>query len=108
MVDDIFDKHIEIGQTLRLGEFGKEHDYFPLHDDQKVVHLEMYASEDKNPEYTTDEMCQLIGTYSILLTRDSPQAGKLFLKLNGSETEVIAVAREDATGKESRAYFSLF
>ena len=108
MVDDIFDKHIEIGQTLRLGEFGKEHDYFPLHNDQKVVHLEIYASEDKNPKYTTDETCQLIGTYRVLLTRNSPQAGKLFLKLNGSGTEVIAVAREDATGKESRAYFSLF
>jgi len=108
MVDDIFDKHIEIGQTLRLGEFGKEHDYFPLVNDQKVAHFEIYASEDKNPKYTTDETCQLIGTYRVHLTRDSPQAGKLFLKLNGSGTEVIAVVREDATGKESRAYFSLF
>ena len=108
MVDDIFDKHIEIGQTLRLGEFGKEHDYFPLVNDQKVAHFEIYASEDKNPEYTTDEKCQSIGIYSVSLTRDSPQAGKIFLKLNGSGTEVIAVVREDATGKESRAYFSLF
>jgi hypothetical protein len=41
MVDDIFDKHIEIGQTLRLGEFGKEHDYFPLVNDQKVAHFEI-------------------------------------------------------------------
>lgn len=108
MVDDIFDKHIEIGQTLRLGEFGKEHDYFPLVTDQKLAHFEIYASEDKNPTYTTEETCQLIGTYSVPLTRDSRQAGKLFLKLNGSGTEVIAVVREVATGKESRAYFSLF
>jgi hypothetical protein len=80
----------------------------PIYKDGCAYIPEIYASEDKNPKYTTDETCQLIGTYRVLLTRNSPQAGKLFLKLNGSGTEVIAVAREDATGKESRAYFSLF
>jgi hypothetical protein len=54
----------------------------PLVNDQKVAHFEIYASEDKNPEYTTDEKCQSIGIYKVLLTRDSPQDGKLFLKLN--------------------------
>lgn len=103
MVDDVFDKHIEIGKVCKIGEFEQEHDYYPLVNEQKIAHFEFYASEVKSPKYTTDTKCQMIGTFSVELSK----AGRIFLKLNASGTEIIGIVREEETGKESRAYFSL-
>ncbi|CAC5426221.1 unnamed protein product [Mytilus coruscus] len=103
MVDDVFDKHIEIGKVCKIGEFEQEHDYYPLVNEQKIAHFEFYASELKSPKYTTDTKCQMIGTFSVELSK----AGRIFLKLNASGTEIIGIVREEETGKESRAYFSL-
>jgi hypothetical protein len=38
-VDKVFDKHVEIGQVVKVGELGylPEHDYVPLYKDQKGV-----------------------------------------------------------------------
>ncbi|XP_063416315.1 heat shock 70 kDa protein 12A-like [Mytilus trossulus] len=57
MVDDVFDKHIEIGKACKIGEFEQEHDYYPLVNEQKNAHFEFYASELKSPKYTTDPKC---------------------------------------------------
>lgn len=103
MVDDVFDKHIEIGKVCKIGEFEQEHDYYPLVSEQKIAHFEFYASELKSPKYTTDPKCQMIGTFKVELSK----AGRIFLKLNASGTEIIGIAREEETEKESRAYFSL-
>lgn len=103
MVDDVFDKHIEIGKVCKIGEFEQEHDYYPLVHQHKYAHFEFYASELKSPKYTTDEKCQMIGTFLVEISK----AGKIFLKLNASGTEILGIVREEETGKESRAYFSL-
>ncbi|CAG2193276.1 unnamed protein product [Mytilus edulis] len=103
MVDDVFDKHIEIGKVCKIGEFEQEHDYYPLVNEHKYAYFEFYASESKSPKYTTDAKCQMIGTFSVEISK----AGKIFLKLNASGTEIIGIVCEEETEKESRAYFSL-
>ncbi|XP_076070819.1 heat shock 70 kDa protein 12A-like isoform X1 [Mytilus galloprovincialis] len=103
MVDDVFDKHIEIGKVCKIGEFEQEHDYYPLVNEHIYAYFEFYASELKSPKYTTDPKCQMIGTFSVKISK----AGKIFLKLNASGTEILGIVREEETGKESRAYFSL-
>lgn len=103
MVDDIFDKHVEVGKVSKIGEFEAEHDYYPLINELQMVHFEFFASEEKDPKYTTDDSCQAIGILSFELSKP----GKIFLKLNASGTEVIAVVREEETGEDRRAYFSL-
>ncbi|VDH99860.1 Hypothetical predicted protein [Mytilus galloprovincialis] len=55
MVDDAFDKHIEIGQILIIGQFQQEHEYYPTTEEHKSIVLDFYASEEKNPTFTDEE-----------------------------------------------------
>lgn len=108
LIDDVFDIHVKKGQHVEIGHFEPEHRYVPTMDEQKCAHFEFYATEDTDPKYTTADDCKMIGVLSVDLTRKSSKDGELFLKINASGTEIVAVVKEKATNNEYRAYFSLF
>lgn len=106
LVDNVFDKHVEIGQVVSIGEFLPEHDYVPASRDYKAVHFEFYTSRNKNPKYVTDDGCSCIGVLYFELT-DISKRKDMTLKLNVSGTEIVAMITEKSTGKQSNGYFSL-
>lgn len=108
LIDDVFDIHVRKGQAVDIGQFEPEHRYVPTVDEQRCAHFEFFATEDTEPKYTTESGCSLIGVLSVDLNRKKSKDGDLFLKINASGTEIIAVVREKATDNEYRAYFSLF
>ena len=101
MVDDAFDKHIEIGQILIIGQFQQEHEYYTTTEDNKSFVLDFYASEEKNPTFTDEETCYCLGMLHIT------HQARTFVKLNASGTELVAVARVDGENLEIQGYFSL-
>ena len=96
--DDLFNKHIEIGQTVRLGDEFKEQEYFPITADMKHGVLEVCASTKKNPQFIDEPDCQLVGLIKIDLTGGDADA-KVLVKLFFGGTELIVEAREEDTGK---------
>ncbi|XP_063414564.1 heat shock 70 kDa protein 12A-like [Mytilus trossulus] len=108
LIDDVFDIHVKKGQVVKIGHFGPEHTYFPVVDDLKCAHFEFFASEEKDPKYTTEKDCSMLGVLSVDLTRKDSKDGELSLKINASGTEIVAVVKEKATKNEYRAYFCLF
>ncbi|CAG2206000.1 unnamed protein product [Mytilus edulis] len=108
LIDDVFDIHVKKGQVVEIGHFEPEHTYFPVIDDQKCAHFEFFASEEKDPKYTTEKGCSMLGVLSVDLTRKDSKDGELSLKINASGTEIVAVVKEKATKNEYRAYFCLF
>lgn len=63
--DDIFDKHVEIGQEIPTDKaFGKR-EYYPITNDDKLLHVSLYRSNKKDPEFVDERGCQRVGTAEI-------------------------------------------
>ena len=60
----IFSKHVEIGQTVKVGAEQDEHRYFPTYIDSDFDEVPIYASDLKNPWYV-DENCTFVGKLKI-------------------------------------------
>lgn len=108
-VAKVFDKHVEIGQVVEVGElkYLPEHDYVPLYKDQKGVDFQFYQTMSTNPKYVTDDGCELIGSLYFKLTEGMSAKNEMTLKINASGTELVALVTEKATGNKSRGYFRL-
>ena len=108
-VDEVFDKHVEIGQVVKVGEleYLPEHDYVPLYKDQKGVDFRFYQTLSTNPKYVTDKCCDLIGSVYFKLTEGMSAKNEMTLKINVSGTELVALITEKATGNKTKGYFRL-
>ena len=96
----IFSKHVEKGQSITVGESQKEQSYYPLSDEQTVVALPLYASDELNPLYT-DEGCLKVGQIEVDIS-DVPgkkDDKKISVSLTFSETEIKVTARVEKTGR---------
>ncbi|VDI31058.1 Hypothetical predicted protein [Mytilus galloprovincialis] len=106
---DVFDKHIEIGQILEVGEdkYLQEHEYVPLYKDQNSVDFIFYDTLNKSPKYVTDDGCRRIGSLHFKLTERMTEKRTMALKINNSGTELVSLVTEIATQKQSKGYFRL-
>lgn len=106
---DVFDKHIEIGQILEVGEdkYLEEHEYVPLYKDQASVNFNFYDTMNKSPKYVTDDGCRRIGSLHFKLTDGMTGERTMALKINNSGTELVSLITEIATKKQSKGYFRL-
>lgn len=92
---DIFDKHIEIGQELKLGETQVERFYVPLTSDQTNIRFIMYRSVEQNPLYVDN--CEKLGNLLIVVPNDKQDRSvEVHIKFGGGE--LIAEARVIETG----------
>lgn len=98
--DDLFNKHIEVGQTVRVDDDFEAQEYFPIISDMQQAVLEVYASPKPNPTYIDDEGCQLVGLIRIELTGGDVKA-KILVKLIFGGTELKIEALEEKTGKRT-------
>lgn len=63
--DHIFDIHVRVGQTVKVGERQLTRNYTVVAPDQKCINFPIYISNKKEPTYTTDEGCTHLGKLTI-------------------------------------------
>ena len=109
LCDDLFDKHIEVGQTVTTGEVQKSRIYYPLSDTDTVLPVMLYSSSYKNPMYIDDPGCHCVGTF---LVKSNPNLGKsandrpLQISISFGRTDIVVEAKEK-DGSTHRADFRL-
>ena len=96
--DDLFNKHIEIGQTVRLDDDFPAEEYFPVTDQMKQAAVMVYASSKRDPMFIDETGCHLIGLIRLELTGGDVDA-RVLVKLVFGGTELIVEAVEEQTGK---------
>ena len=91
--DSIFSKHVEAGAVVYLNEEQKEHIYYPMHSDQKVISFPVYISENANPMYTDEPGCTHLGQLDMDISDTTGGVKRQFaakLKFGGTEITVSA------------------
>ena len=105
---NIFSKHVEIGQSVNVGEPQVEKYYKPLGESQGTITFTVFASKLKDPKYT-DQGCDCIGKFTVDISNlpdNLPRHDKkVFVSLTFSGTEITASARVKKTGQITAATF---
>jgi len=98
---EVFDKHVEIGQSLNYGEVQSERTYAPLADTDDTLDFVLYASDQRAPRYVTEKGCQRIGKLTVKVGDKSVPLHQrtLCVSLTFSGTEIVVRANEQRTGK---------
>lgn len=95
--EDIFSKLVEAGQTLVVGEAQDEQIYSTINADQKCMGMNIYATQNKSPEFIDDVGCYKIGTFDIPVSGYG--AGrKVSVRMIFGGTEIDVECKEIATG----------
>ncbi|KAL5016488.1 hypothetical protein ScPMuIL_006077 [Solemya velum] len=113
--EDIFSKHVEIGQTLRVGEVQSSQFYRPTWPDQKAMYFEVYASTDRQgqscmnaPIYVTDPSCIKLGKLMVPMndvTGGENRGVRVCMFYSGTELGVEATGETDGAAGNVRALF---
>lgn len=98
--DGVFDKHVEVGQVVKLGEFQEAKEYFAVEGQVKAL-LDFYASTEKNPRFVDDPGCTCVGNLVLDLSGGKTKK-KILVRIGvgGTELEVEAM---DPTGHVFRS-----
>ncbi|KAK3099933.1 hypothetical protein FSP39_012098 [Pinctada imbricata] len=103
--DDVFDKHVEIGRVVKIGEFQEAKDYYPIQGDQKYAILEFYASTEKDPKFIDDPNMELVGLFVFELSeRKEGDDGKVLVRIGVGGTELEVEVKEASTGRIFKTY----
>jgi len=95
----VFRRHVTKGQTIQIGEWFEDKEYYPDSDNQEKAVVYVYASTEKEPIHTTDEGCFCIGQFDIEFPKSGKQrAVKVAMRFGGTEIEVRGVVGN--TGKQ--------
>ncbi|KAL3879593.1 hypothetical protein ACJMK2_031882 [Sinanodonta woodiana] len=102
---EIFDKHVEIGQSVALNMTTTEKTYFPLYESQSSVTVPVYASAQKSPMYVTDDGCVKLGKLIINIIDKSVPIGErsVLVTMTFGGTEIEVTAKEKRTGHVTKA-----
>jgi len=99
----VFRKHVTEGQSIKLGEWTEDKEYYPVDENQDKATVYVYATKDKDPTHTTDTGCLCIGQFdvdfpkSVVAGKKLRRAVKIALRFGGTELEVRGVV--ESTGK---------
>ncbi|XP_060571732.1 heat shock 70 kDa protein 12A-like [Ruditapes philippinarum] len=100
---DVFNKHVERNQNVKVGEPQVVKSYSPVNKNQKIIPFSIYASDMKDPEYT-DVGCKFVGEMQIeLQDRKIDVSRKVEVSLTFSGTEIEVKAKDVKTGKYEKA-----
>lgn len=95
--DGIFDKHVEMGQIVKVGEFQEEKEYFTVEGPEKAI-LDFYASNKKNPTFVDEEGCFRVG-YFVLNLSKKKRYERVLVKISFGGTELIVEVTGEETGQ---------
>lgn len=99
---DIFDKHVEKGQNVRIGDVQMTTTYSPTYQDQKIMEFPIISSLMQNPEYI-NVGCTQIG----LLTIDIAKGDKVEVSFTFGGTEIKVEAFNQITGEKKKVAIDL-
>ena len=102
---DVFDKHVEIDQTVKVDEALYSQTYYPLHQNVQEVSVPVYASTDYNPSYTTETTCNYLGKLVVPLQGPSVKDNAIVVQMTFGRTELEVKAVEKTTKKRLTATF---
>ena len=102
-VKDVFKKYIQADQSLNVGEAVSGR-HVTIKKRQKEMLLKIFASENSNPRYVTDEGCAYLGKVVIQLP-ETEEKLKVDVKMIFGETELMVEAKESITGSTYKSYF---
>ena len=108
IVDKVFDKHLEIGETVYIAEKLKQHAFYIIDRENPEVFWEVYKSTSKDPIYCDDRGVEHIGRLKVTLT-GSANTGKrreLGVRMICRGTELEAEVVDKATGESQIARFN--
>ncbi|KAL3879591.1 hypothetical protein ACJMK2_031880 [Sinanodonta woodiana] len=102
---DIFDKYVEIGQSMALNLTTTEHLYQPTTESQSSVRFTIYASTQKSPMYVTDDGCVKLGYVEVdILDKSVPRDQRsVLVSMTFGGTEIEVTAKEKRTGNVAKA-----
>lgn len=93
VVDNAFDKYVEVGETIHVGESSKVKKYMVFNPKNRDVYWNIYRSMLKEPGVCDEKFCTKIGKLTITIP-DNVQVEKLLLEVSmvcrGTELDVIA------------------
>ena len=100
--DGVFDKHVEVGQVVKTGEFQETRTYFTIEGQEKAL-LDFYASKEKNPRFVDNPSCSCVGSFVLDLS------GKKFrenisVRIGFGGTELKVEAIEENTGRVFKTF----
>ncbi|KAJ8298485.1 hypothetical protein KUTeg_025016 [Tegillarca granosa] len=95
-VKDVFKKYIEVDQRVKVGEAVTGR-HVTIKRNQKEMLLKIFASDQKNPGYVTDDTCEYLGKVVVKLP-ESEEKLKVEVKMIFGETELMVEAKEQSTG----------
>ena len=108
-VDDIFDKHVEIDQEIPTDKALSERTYFPITNDDKLLHISLYRSSKRDPKFVDEQGCQRVGTVEVKIdtsvgrsSRDRPIKVKMIF--GSSDIKILA---QQKNGQTKEADFKL-
>ncbi|KAK3611846.1 hypothetical protein CHS0354_040520 [Potamilus streckersoni] len=96
---DVFDIHVNKGQSVKLNEKQAPVVYKPQKNGQKTVSFQFYSSTDCNPEYVTDNSCTELGKITINVLGKTHDDNAVEVTLSFGGTEIQIEARDQKTGK---------
>ncbi|XP_052799441.1 heat shock 70 kDa protein 12A-like [Mya arenaria] len=95
---DLFDRHVKIGQKLKVGEAQYKERYHAVELNQKAMYFPIFTTYETNPMYTTNPGCKQIGNLEIPLSGSGKDRWVTVRFIFGG-TEIDVEATEDSTGK---------
>ncbi|XP_048774519.2 heat shock 70 kDa protein 12A-like isoform X2 [Ostrea edulis] len=100
--DDVFDKHVEVGQVVTVGKFQEPKEYFAI-EGQEMALLDFYASTEKNPRFVDMPGCTCVGSFVLDLSEKSSK-GNILVRIAVGGTELEVEAKEEKTGRIFKSY----
>ncbi|KAL4232761.1 Heat shock 70 kDa protein 12A [Mactra antiquata] len=101
---DIFDKHVEIGQAVLVGESQIKKNYFPAYADQSRTAFYVYISSEKHPSYIDDPSCKRLGSLAIDI-KGTGLDRSVTVQMTFSETELHVAGTDNKSGEKTLAKF---
>ncbi|XP_052787474.1 heat shock 70 kDa protein 12A-like [Mya arenaria] len=92
-----FAKHVEAGQSLRIGDTQAEHEYIPSRSEQTIMRFPIFATKEKNPLLVTESGCFEIGKLRIPISGTGLDR-KVYVQMNFGGTEIEVKGTDKATG----------
>ena len=101
---DMFDRHVEIGKPVVMGESQAIRSYNPSYAAATGLSFTVYASDQSCPIFTTDPSCKALGNLDISL-EGSGVDRPVEIQMTFGDTELHVEAVEKKTRKKTKAKF---
>ena len=109
VVDNVFDKHLEIGETVYIAEELKMHNFYTIDKDKMDVFWNVFKSTNKDPIFCDDPDCDYIGKLRVSL-KGAGTPGKrrelgVRIVCRGTELEAIVIDKDTKVSHVARFDF---